>query len=99
VGETARARSIYEIAVAQPELDMPELLWKAYIDFEMVEKEVENVRALYDRLLERTQHVKVMTVVSSDCNVSNVVESLYSSLTVHCCTASIPHLKGIIATL
>jgi len=59
VGETERARSIYEIAVKQSELDMPELLWKAYIDFELSESEAANVRKLYTRLLERTSHVKV----------------------------------------
>lgn len=26
--ETERARGIYELAIAQPALDMPELLWK-----------------------------------------------------------------------
>lgn len=34
-------------------------LWKAYIDFELEEGEEERTRALYERLLERTQHVKV----------------------------------------
>jgi crooked neck len=38
---------------------MPELLWKAYIDFEIEEGEGANARALYERLLERTGHVKV----------------------------------------
>ena len=38
---------------------MPEVLWKAYIDFEIAEGENENVRQLYSRLLERTNHVKV----------------------------------------
>lgn len=28
LGETQRGRSIFEIAIAQPLLDMPELLWK-----------------------------------------------------------------------
>lgn len=58
LGETTRARSIFELAVSQPSLDMPELLWKAYIDFEIEEKECEKVRALYQRLIERTGHVK-----------------------------------------
>jgi putative hemolysin len=35
LGEEERARGIYELAVAQPSLDMPEALWKAYISFEM----------------------------------------------------------------
>jgi hypothetical protein len=28
-------RALYELAIAQPLLDMPELLWKGYIDFEI----------------------------------------------------------------
>ena len=59
VGEVPRARAIYEIAVAQAVLDMPEVLWKAYIDFELSERQLDAVRALYERLLERTSHVKV----------------------------------------
>lgn len=59
VGETARARSIYEISINQSVLDMPELLWKAYIDFEISEREYERVSLLYERLLEKTSHVKV----------------------------------------
>lgn len=38
---------------------MPEKLWKTYIDFEVEQGESENVRRLYERLLERTMHVKV----------------------------------------
>lgn len=59
MGETERARAIYELAVNQPALDMPEALWKSYIDFEIAEGETEAVRSLYERLLERTMHVKV----------------------------------------
>jgi crooked neck len=54
-----RARAIFELAVSQSVLDMPELLWKAYIDFEEEEGEYERTRALYERLLEKTDHVKV----------------------------------------
>ena len=54
-----RARAIFELAVAQPVLDMPELLWKAYIDFEEEEGEYDRTRALYERLLAKTDHVKV----------------------------------------
>ncbi|ROT37012.1 TPR-like protein [Sodiomyces alkalinus F11] len=54
-----RTRAIFELAVDQPVLDMPELLWKAYIDFEEEEGEYERARALYERLLEKTDHVKV----------------------------------------
>jgi crooked neck len=34
LGNTDQARAIYELAANQLHLDMPELLWKAYIDFE-----------------------------------------------------------------
>ncbi|KAH7369094.1 pre-mRNA-splicing factor CLF1 [Plectosphaerella cucumerina] len=54
-----RTRAIFELAVSQPALDMPELLWKAFIDFEEEEGEYENARKLYERLLEKTDHVKV----------------------------------------
>jgi len=54
-----RARGIYELAVEEPELDMPERVWKAYIDFEEEEGEYEKARALFERLLAKTNHVKV----------------------------------------
>ncbi|KAL1498309.1 hypothetical protein ABEB36_009125 [Hypothenemus hampei] len=59
LGDVERARAIYELAINQPRLDMPELLWKSYIDFEISQDEPENARQLYERLLERTNHVKV----------------------------------------
>jgi len=54
-----RCRAIYELAVSQSALDMPEMLWKGYIDFEIEEGEAEKAGRLYERLLERTGHVKV----------------------------------------
>ncbi|KAI0387292.1 cell cycle control protein [Hypomontagnella monticulosa] len=54
-----RTRAIFELAINQPVLDMPELLWKAYIDFEEEEGEYDKTRDLYERLLEKTDHVKV----------------------------------------
>ncbi|EER44347.1 pre-mRNA-splicing factor CLF1 [Histoplasma capsulatum H143] len=54
-----RARAIYELGISQPVLDMPELLWKSYIDFEEYEGEYNRTRMLYERLLEKTDHVKV----------------------------------------
>jgi len=59
LGELERGRAIFELGVGQPLLDMPEVLWKAYIDFEVAEGETAKARALYERLLERTSHVKV----------------------------------------
>jgi len=37
---------------------MPELLWKAYVDFEIEEGERELARALYDQLVGLSGHVK-----------------------------------------
>uniref|UniRef100_M4FIX4 Suppressor of forked domain-containing protein n=1 Tax=Brassica campestris TaxID=3711 RepID=M4FIX4_BRACM len=59
LAETERARAIFELAISQPALDMPELLWKAYIDFEIAEGELERTWASYERLLDRTKHYKV----------------------------------------
>lgn len=58
VEDFERVRAIFELAVQQ-ELDMPEIVWKAYIDFEAGEGERERARHLYERLLERTGHYKV----------------------------------------
>lgn len=69
--EYERTRGIFELGIGQPLLDQPELLWKGkhslffififvvYIDFETEAEEYENVRKLYQRLLERTKHPKV----------------------------------------
>jgi crooked neck len=59
VGELERCRAIYELAISQPTIDMPEMIWKAYIDYEVDQAEGNKARALYYRLLDRTQHVKV----------------------------------------
>ena len=40
-------------------MDIPEILWKAYIDFEVEQEEWDRVRQLYERLLEKTKHLKV----------------------------------------
>ncbi|KAM6128242.1 LOW QUALITY PROTEIN: crooked neck-like protein 1 [Pterocles gutturalis] len=58
LGDIDRARAIYELAIGQPRLDMPEVLWKSYIDFEIEQEEYEKTRNLYS-ILQRTQHVKV----------------------------------------
>lgn len=59
LGDDDRARAIYEMGVNQSELDMPELLWKSFIDFEFEGEEYDRTRLLYERLLEKTSHVKV----------------------------------------
>eukprot|EP01111_Echinosteliopsis_oligospora_P009984 TRINITY_DN3023_c0_g1_i2.p1 TRINITY_DN3023_c0_g1~~TRINITY_DN3023_c0_g1_i2.p1 ORF type:complete len:681 (-),score=170.49 TRINITY_DN3023_c0_g1_i2:88-2130(-) len=73
LGETERCRAIFEMAITQPLLDMPELLWKAYIDFEISDQEYDNVRELYKRLLERTKHVKVwISLAQFEKDIENV---------------------------
>ncbi|KAL2019235.1 hypothetical protein VTK56DRAFT_9962 [Thermocarpiscus australiensis] len=54
-----RTRAIFELAISQPVLDMPEVVWKAYIDFEEEEGEYDRTRELYERLLEKANHPKV----------------------------------------
>uniref|UniRef100_UPI00358F3A2E crooked neck-like protein 1 n=1 Tax=Myxine glutinosa TaxID=7769 RepID=UPI00358F3A2E len=59
LGDVERSRAVYELAIGQSRLDMPEVLWKSYIDFEIEQEEFDRTRNLYRRLLQRTQHVKV----------------------------------------
>lgn len=59
LSEIERARQIFELAISQQELDMPEAVWKAYIDFEIEQaangsKDYDAVRNLYERLLDIT---------------------------------------------
>ena len=55
----SRTRGIFELGISQPSLSMPELLWKAYIDFETEEGERGKARNLYERLIKLSGHVKV----------------------------------------
>ncbi|KAF8134541.1 hypothetical protein EV363DRAFT_1257762 [Boletus edulis] len=56
----ARAEAIFELGVSQSSLSMPEILWKAYIDFEVNEQgDREKARLLYERLISLSGHHKV----------------------------------------
>ncbi|KAL5514901.1 CLF1 [Sanghuangporus baumii] len=59
LADYTRARAIFELGVAQTPLSYPENLWKAYIDFEFEQGEREKTRALYERLVQLSGHVKV----------------------------------------
>ncbi|EIM87553.1 pre-mRNA-splicing factor CLF1 [Stereum hirsutum FP-91666 SS1] len=59
LADYSRARAIFELGVTQSPLSMPELLWKAYIDFEVEEGEREKARSLYERLVDVSGHWKV----------------------------------------
>lgn len=55
-----RARMILQLACEQPSLDVPELAWKAAIDFEFESGDFDRMRELYEQLLERTGfHLKI----------------------------------------
>ncbi|PWN30316.1 Pre-mRNA-splicing factor CLF1 [Jaminaea rosea] len=54
-----RARAIFELGTQQGAMEMPEVLWKAFIDFEFAERQWERVDGLYERLVAKTGHVKV----------------------------------------
>jgi crooked neck len=70
-----RARAIFELGIEQSTLDMPELVWKAYIDFEEYEGEYARARDLYERLLSKTDHVKVwINYARFEINVPEVEE-------------------------
>ena len=53
------ARGIFKLGISQTPLSMPELLRKAYIDFEVKEGERARARALYERLAGSSGHWKV----------------------------------------
>ncbi|KAK0551813.1 NineTeen Complex (NTC) component [Tilletia horrida] len=57
--DNERARGVYELGIRQSELDMPELVWKSYIDSEFEDRNWDAVNALYERLLAKSAHVKV----------------------------------------
>lgn len=59
LGDVDRVRSIYELAINQPRLNMPEVLWKSFIDFETCQCNYPAARKLYERLLSKTTHIKV----------------------------------------
>ena len=40
-------------------MDRPETIWRAYIDLEIELGEISKARDLFERLLEKTKHVKV----------------------------------------
>lgn len=54
-----RTRAIFELGTTQQPLAMPEVLWKAYIDFETEEGSREGTRTLYERLIALSGHWKV----------------------------------------
>lgn len=86
--EEDRARSLHELALSQPVLNQPEALWMHYIDYELSVGDRGAARALYERLLERTQHVKVRRRLTRcpTCHCPLLVMESGIVRTLHCCT-------------
>uniref|UniRef100_A0A6A7G2M1 Crooked neck-like protein 1 n=1 Tax=Hirondellea gigas TaxID=1518452 RepID=A0A6A7G2M1_9CRUS len=85
-GETARARQIFELAIEQQALDMPENIWKDYIDFEIKVEELDRAKDLYERLLERTKNVKVWrsyALFEAQRGAIDVARGIYEKADVH----------------
>merc|ERR1712196_42824 len=59
VGEVDRARALCELSIGQERLDMPELVWKRYIDLEVNHEEPEKARSVWLRLIAKSNHVRV----------------------------------------
>jgi len=57
--EQERARYVFALAAQQPVLDQPEVCWKAFIDFEVKNQQVDRARRLYEALVAKTRHYKV----------------------------------------
>lgn len=87
--EEDRCRRIFELAIDQSaiSMDQPELIWKAYIDYEIDQEEYDKVRDLYHRLLQKTQNVKVWisfaefeTMVEENDKARSIYEKAYLAL-------------------
>lgn len=57
--EIERYKAIFELAIDHPTMNMPEKVWKAYIDNEIELEDYANVRRLYEELLKRSQNLKI----------------------------------------
>ncbi|CAD6890658.1 unnamed protein product [Tilletia controversa] len=75
--DNERARGVFELGVRQTELDMPELVWKSYIDAEFEDRNWEAVNGLYERLLGKSAHVKVWISYANAQIGSAVAEEAY----------------------
>lgn len=57
--EHERFEKVFELAIENNQMNMPETVWRAYLDNEMELKNYEKARDLYERLLERSRHIKI----------------------------------------
>mmetsp|Transcript_55983 Transcript_55983/g.133393 ORF Transcript_55983/g.133393 Transcript_55983/m.133393 type:complete len:671 (-) Transcript_55983:41-2053(-) len=64
VGELERARALCDMATQQEKMDMPELVWKRYIDLEVAQEEMDSARSVWQKLVEKSMHVRVFIAYS-----------------------------------
>lgn len=57
--EFQRCEAIYELAIQNSSIDKPEMIWKSYIDTMIELEKPDKVKEIYERLLEKTKHLKV----------------------------------------
>ena len=76
-GETERCQALYELAVNQPLLNIPEMLWKYYIDVEILGSGNDRARKLYQPLLDRTGYVNVWILYEQFEGMSNPNKCCY----------------------
>ncbi|KAG5617101.1 hypothetical protein H5410_016925 [Solanum commersonii] len=74
-----RARAVFELAIDQPALDIPELLWKAYIDFEISEttKETEEEKANRHGPAVYEEYIDYLFPEEMQANNLNILASAY----------------------
>lgn len=59
VGELERARQLCELAISQEHMDMPELLWKRYIDLNVANQDFPAAREIYEKLVHKSHHLRI----------------------------------------
>ena len=103
LGEDERVQGIYELGLSQPAIDMPEILWKSYIDSQIEIGNFDMARELYNRLLNRTSHVKVWlsyatfeaTVVEDMDRARHVYNRAYTELKNATASPPVPEDAGL----
>eukprot|EP00916_Digyalum_oweni_P003553 GHVL01006383.1.p2 GENE.GHVL01006383.1~~GHVL01006383.1.p2 ORF type:complete len:354 (+),score=63.92 GHVL01006383.1:1014-2075(+) len=102
VDELDRARGALELALELDTSDIPENIWRYYIDLEIEHGETENARKLYERLLEKTQHYKVFKAysdfeskLSDDCAMDRARELIKRGIAV-CKANNLPEDRALL---
>ncbi|KAJ8673322.1 hypothetical protein QAD02_004584 [Eretmocerus hayati] len=81
LGETKRAEAVYELGISHHRVDMPEVVWKSYLDYLTSEQETEKVRNLYERLLKKSKHPKIWIAFANFELTNSTVEEVSKRIT------------------